>query len=496
MTAATRMPESRRSAFLDVLAPRIHEPFALFAFLMAFGVLNHTHTLGALATNYSITHPAKIAETVLELAAIALLFRPSSRRLFMVMSGGIAIAVLLKMPSLVNHWLAFGVMTSAYVALGVATLRQPDTEDRRSSIAAGSMYLGAVAIISVWIFAAFHKLNSGFFDAVHSCAVDHGNDLTDLIGLGRPIDGGPVGAFLIIAAIGTEIAVPILLLVRRQRLLGLALAFAFHTVMAINGHQAFSGLALALYVPFLPAGVWSGFDRDDLWERVAFRYIQIAGMALALGGAVTFLLSSEYKLTQAGEIVPALFYLPGSMLIAAVVYRAVKRSGASGADRSTASSMLSGLDERMRRSITVISVVMVAAFAVNGVMPYLGLKTQLTISMFSNLRVETEERWNHLLVPQAVNVFGSDDDIIQVTSVDSEDLEWLEGRLMHRLEVRRRVSEECGREPIPMTYEVDGAATITELADACDSEFGATPSILQRKVLRFREVLDPNSCQW
>ena len=445
-----------------------------FPFLLAFGVLNHTHTLGGLGSSFSVTAiPATFGEALLEISAVGLLIWPSSRRLLMTMSVGIAISVLFKMPSVSNHWLALGVLTLAYIALGLATLREPDAQRRRTAIAAGSMYLGAIVILSVWFLAAFHKLNSGFFDAVHSCAVDHANDLTDLFGMGRPVDGGLIGVLLIAAAIGAEISIPFLLLIRRRRMLGLVFVFVFHMVMAINGHQAFSGLALALYVPFLPAEIWSGFDRHDLWERVTYRYIQAAGLFMVLAGGVLYLMDSNYKLQWRGR----LFYIVGSIMVAVVVYRAFKRAGASGVAQSTVSSMLSGLDQRMRRTITVISMVVIAAFAINGLSPYLGVKTQLTISMYSNLRVESEERWNHFLVPEAVRVFGNDDDVIRVASIGSQDLEWLEGRLMHRFDVRRRISGVRNGEPIGLRYQVDGSTTCTpKLADACDSEFGDAPS--------------------
>jgi len=158
--------------------------------------------------------------------------------------------------------------------------------------------------------------------------------------------------------------------------------------------------------------------------------------------------------------------------------------------------MLSGLDQRTRRTITVIAMAMIAALAINGFSAYLGVKSHLTISMYSNLRVESEERWNHLLVPEAVRVFGNDDDLIRVASIGSEDLDWLEGRLKHRFEVRRRISEECSGVPIQLRYQVDGSTTFIDLTDACDSEFGDAPSLLQRKLVRFRDVVEPNECQW
>jgi len=487
MVTETRATPARQSLFLDRLAPKVNDPFALFSLLFAFGVLNHTHTLGSITANYS-----NVGVTLFSIAAVALLIWPSSRRLLVAMSAGVAISVLSKMPSVVNHWLAFGVITLAYLAVATITLRESDREGRRAILTAGTMYIGAVAIVCVWAVAAFHKLNSGFFDTVYSCALDHTNDLTRLFGLGRPVGGGFIGWLIIIAAIGTEILVPLFLLLRRRRLFGLALAFGFHLVMAVNGHQAFSGLALALYVPFLPNEIWRGFDPTDIWERITYRYIQLAGMFMAALGAALTLMGSNYNLHWRGRM----FYIVGSTLVAAIVFRALRRSQAFDSVESTMSSLLGKLDDGARRAISVIAIVVVAAFAINGLAPYLGIKSQLTISMYSNLRVESDERWNHLLVPEAVRVFGGDDDMIRVVNIADENIDWLEGKILHRFEVRRRLSAACDGTPIALAYSVDGSSIQTTIADACESEFGQKPSLLQRKLLTFREVVEPNECQW
>lgn len=49
--------------------------------------------------------------------------------------------------------------------------------------------------------------------------------------------------------------------------------------------------------------------------------------------------------------------------------------------------------------------------------PYLGLKTQSVWTMYSNLQTE-EDRWNHLLVPEAVRVFDYQDSTVRVVASD------------------------------------------------------------------------------
>ncbi|MGI8776618.1 MAG: hypothetical protein ACR2LJ_04370 [Acidimicrobiales bacterium] len=51
-----------------------------------------------------------------------------------------------------------------------------------------------------------------------------------------------------------EAALPVLLAVRRTRLIGLAVAATFSAVLALADNAPFSALAVAVYVVFLPSG--------------------------------------------------------------------------------------------------------------------------------------------------------------------------------------------------------------------------------------------------
>jgi hypothetical protein len=57
---------------------------------------------------------------------------------------------------------------------------------------------------------------------------------------------------------------------------------------------------------------------------------------------------------------------------------------------------------------------MAALMLFTGFGPYLGLRTQISYAMFSNLR--TEERPNHFFIPEAVKVFSSQQDMVIVMS--------------------------------------------------------------------------------
>jgi hypothetical protein len=90
----------------------------------------------------------------------------------------------------------------------------------------------------------------------------------------------------------------------------------------------------------------------------------------------------------------------------------------------------------------------------NGLSPYLGLKTEHSWAMFSNLQTEGGH-WNHLFMPQSMQVFSFQDDLVRV--VRSSD-PYLAGdprrdiRLV-AFEMRRYLED---HPDVAITYEVRG----------------------------------------
>jgi hypothetical protein len=131
----------------------------------------------------------------------------------------------------------------------------------------------------------------------------------------------------------------------------------------------------------------------------------------------------------------------------------------------------------------------IALALLNGLCPYLGLKTQGSFTMFSNLRTEAGH-WNHLIVPRAVRLISTfQDEQVRVTAID-------DGR------IQRDFVEKNETYLVPL-FEVQRAATnnpdisITVLRDgdeqtlrpvSLDPTFGHRPHWLLRKLLIFRPV--------
>jgi hypothetical protein len=114
-------------------------------------------------------------------------------------------------------------------------------------------------------------------------------------------------------------------------------------------------------------------------------------------------------------------------------------------------------------------------------LPYAGLKTETSWSMFSNLR--TEGGWsNHYVVPASTQWFDYQRDLVQVTSSSDRFLQALADRNQQipYFEIRRRSDA-------AISYVRDGVSyRFARVSD--DPAFGSRPTWLLRKLLMFRPV--------
>ena len=125
---------------------------------------------------------------------------------------------------------------------------------------------------------------------------------------------------------------------------------------------------------------------------------------------------------------------------------------------------------------------------VNGLSPYLGLKTESTFTMFSNLRTEGGY-WNHLVVPASVRVFGYQDQLMRITGSNDPTLQerTRDGTRLVRFELDRYLRSHPDTRA---TYLV--ATPIGEESETTTSPTPATfwTSALE-KVVRFKDVRPP-----
>jgi len=354
------------------------------------------------------------------LVALGVLFRPRSVVRFAALTAVDIVVTALDLPFVGDHRLLemiCGVVVLGY--LGWMTLRA------RRIPAAGAVFAGIApflraSMIVVYAFAALAKMNAAFLDPASSCAtwiLRQGVWFAPSLLAGRWWAEAAIWGTVL-----TEAALPILLAIPRTRLLALVLGIGFHTVLALAGNVPFTALAFAFFVAFLPLNArqragslltgrrglprWVAQTRSWRGSRPLLFALLVGGWLV--GAALGPTKSSPGLLgTPAAEASPVIG--DGTRLVVVIL---------------ALGGLVLLLSLRMAPSLPVspkrwhgirhpIVVTGTLALIINGFCPYLGLKTDTSFAMFSGLRTEPGT-WNHLFVPQAVRVFGYQDDLVRV----------------------------------------------------------------------------------
>ncbi|MDQ3091602.1 MAG: HTTM domain-containing protein [Actinomycetota bacterium] len=348
-------------------------------------------------------------------AALWCAVRPTSVPRFLTMLAAEVFSVSLDMPDVGSHTLLVLVSAACIVAFaGWTALRTRRLPDAGTLFARIAPFL-RVQLLLVYAVAAVAKMNTDFFDGAASCAVA----LSGQVAWFDPslLDGAWRIAPAIWGTLAIEVSLPVLLAVRRTRMLGLAVGGAFHLILALAGNVPFSAVAVALYVVFLPTDVPSRLralsaERPGLnrWARRARRLGgSSAAFPVAVGCwlAVAVLFSLERNvagvlIANGTRLVLVLVVLGGGTLLALCRTRG-------GTWVYPARSL------RLGHPVFAVGIALLVA---NSLSPYLGLKTESSFTMFSNLGTE-QGYWNHTFIPEAVRVFGYQDQLVRVT--DSND---------------------------------------------------------------------------
>jgi hypothetical protein len=428
------------------------------------------------------------ATAPLTAAALWAILRPSSpARLLLLLAVHLA-TVAAELPRVVNHWLLMG-----FTSLGLLVALAPRLRARAAGRPARSLaeLLPPVQaqILLVYAFATLAKLNAGFFDPAHSCGAEHYRRLAQSLPL------LPQAPWASDAAIGgtllAEAALPLALLLRRTRLPALAAGWAFHLALGWNGYWDFSAVAAAYYAAFAPARLLEG-GRRALERRARLRsaceaLLRAARRRLAFPAALLLLLAPlglaalagapEHELALAANRAGRLLWLGAWAALGLALLLSWRAAPARG-EPAPAPRVRSA----WRQPVLWLGPAL--AFA-NGLCPYLGLKTEHSYTMFSNLRTEGEE-WNHYLVPRSLRVFGFQDEPVRILRSSQPRLERLArgGFRLVPFELRRAARE---YPQATLVYETrEGRRRAAPLS--ADPLLAQAPHPLLAKLLLFRPV--------
>jgi hypothetical protein len=235
-------------------------------------------------------------------------------------------------------------------------------------------------LLLYWL-SVLHKLNYDFLDPDVSCAsymYRRVSALLPILPRARWAEYPAIWGTLL-----AEFAVPALLLHPRTWRFGLVAALLFHLLLGFDptpGIYSFTGLLYALFILVLPGSFVNAASRElgALRARVGQKrllQVRIAWLALWAG----ILLYGAPREDRWSFRVGFPFFLIWALVIAGAylftLYRMPKPS----------------VEQRLARTPTLLWFLPLLVL-LNGLNPYLGLRTQLSFSMFSNLRTEGAAR--------------------------------------------------------------------------------------------------------
>ncbi len=478
---AHRAPQGHRRLTADPgmldAGPDGWSNLAILAFLLAIAALAHQTS--------KLTLVSSLPTVLVSGSAVLLLARPFWAPLLLLFAASqLWMLVGHDPPAVDNHWWLIGCVNAGLLCSAASAARRDGAVPWRvAQLEPFALPLVRGCVLILYGLSVLHKLNAAFLDPGVSCATE----LYAVLARRFPL---PASAWLpglaIHATLVSEVAIPALLASRRLRTVGILYGLAFHYVLGLAGFQNFSLTMVALYAAFLPAG----FGRELARLRASVvRGRRLLGWAASLLGlwlliflavvaalAARGLARDPRWLVHAGWY--ALWMVCGPLLAAGyiVVTARLARDADPTSDRIA--------PRRAWHAVTF------GLLLVNGLSPYLGLKTEAAFSMYSNLRTEGSH-WNHLLLPSWLRLDWYQDDLVSIHAASVAPLRrhHEQGEQLVGVEFERLVDRLCreGHRPVAIDYTRNGQRH--SVPDACEvSPRTGHPVAWADRLLVFRPV--------
>lgn len=367
----------------------------IFAVLWALAIYFHL---------VSFSYPLTLASVVTVLLAWVVVVRPRLLP-FMLLLGVHTVHEIARLPSGHNHmWFSLFINVCLMTALLTVLIQQ-----RRWAVSLDTVYRrfapsARVCLLILYFFVTFHKLNADFLDPARSCAVQMYRTMAEVYSI-LPLSDDFYTAAIYFTLL-VELAIPLLLYFASTRLFGVLVAMLFHMLLALHpGFEFFNFAAMlyAMFFLFLPdsfsaaclktlqpaADLWGRWQGSPVTRRLSRGWLYV-GVPLLLT-LLTF--REDLHLPTTTDHARAVWLAVGIASIAVVLITALRVRTAVLPERSP------------QFRIRPVGLALVPLLLVlNGAAPYLGLKTQLAFSMFSNLHTE-DGYTNHLIVPVSTQLW-------------------------------------------------------------------------------------------
>ncbi|MGI9454947.1 MAG: hypothetical protein ACR2NU_00200 [Aeoliella sp.] len=384
-----------------------------------------------------------------------------------------------------DHWLLSFFVNSA-VLFSAASLRWRNQLDETRLYDHFAPAARSVFVVC-YGFAAFSKLNSDFLAMDSSCACE----LAQLQVAASPwLNSISVPSLAGWCAAICECAVALLLLAGRTRRFGIVIGVLFHTFLVISPAIAVFDFSTTVYAMlFLFTSRETGDRIQHTIDHVVQQTPSLMSLLQKLKATVTvtvaaFLLGrSLLGYTYGNPRLSRLIWLFNMVVACVVIGFTFARLFGRSAPTSN--------HVAFRPTLRIQTLVVLLAI-MNGVCPYLGLKTQGSFTMFSNLRTEAGH-WNHLVVPPRFRVFDHyQDNLWHVAQVDDYRLraDFVEKDcLVPRFEIQRAIAQN----PDLSITVIKSGQPVTLSPAAADPDLGRPTNWLTRKIMIFRPVTPDGS---
>lgn len=461
--------------------------FELFSMAWAIAALFH------MANHRSYT--LSLAYFLLTISAILVLVKPSS-------IGRLTIFILLQifqvlttLASVSNHWLftAFVNLTIIQAILYLAIKNKSFAINKEDLLKTFAPVV-RIELIILYFYVVFHKLNADFFAPAVSCATEFlvAQDSTGFAA--KNIDLLSFNAYLTIII---EAIIPVFLCFKKTRNAGLLIGLLFHCIVAYNpknGFYDFSSMIFGTYILFTSQEftdqVYRGYTGLVSWKNKFKKSVSaftLQRLVVILAGvAVVFSLLMLLILTlNTKNFFREVFWSAYNFSFIGIFLIAMSKTNSNKVTIAINPFKLPTWSFLLFPLIVFI----------NGLSPYLGLKTENSFAMFSNLRTEGGKT-NHYIVPASTQVFDYQKDLVQLVSSSDDYLQELAGRnqLMVYFSFKSYVRV---KKPERIEYLRNGKQHVFDLKDPSTHEGLLTPApVLLRKLLRFRTFskYDPQPC--
>jgi len=443
----------------------IESNFAIFGMLFAAWVLIDQSFFPQWMNSYPSLFTAPLAAAVL--------LRPNNVKLFLSLMLASLWSFWWKSPFYVNN-VFIGAFFASLILISAAiyTIRNRHLPRSLCDLEASCFPTIRVGVIAIFLFAVLHKTNSAFLDPSISCAVIHYNKMRKLAPFLPSLQSDWSKHFVIWLTWCTEAGIPFLLTLGWMKLpsrklitVAIIVALGFHFVMSFNGYQNFSMMALAYYVPFLPIGFYRSISafilrvkRSDKLATVLRTFGYLAAIGIVVFATELFLFA-VIKIARPGVILRGERFLrdegwvlfnfaAAPLVMIGFAWLSWQRFGRS--------NKLAG------GKLPAWTFLLLAIVALSSLSPYLGLKTENSFAMFSNLRTEGPlEDWNQSFLPTKMRVFPFQDNLITVKKANWQGKipRLADGKFqIVEFEFRREMAIACREsdKPLEIDYEVNG----------------------------------------